>query len=447
MHRIVTLLLIAVVAFSGCREDKKKPNNNNNNINNVNNNTTGDTIYMVQDPSHQHFVQDGDEVVLTSKVVTAVDKYGSRTGSFWISEANGGAWSGVQVYNTDTTSAWWGELRVGDLVTVHGRKMEYSYLDPQTNDPLFDDPLTEIVEASVTRLGSGTPLTPTEIPAADLASVATGEKWEGVLVRLTNVRVSTVRERDGRLEVNLFGSTKAQDDLFDLTSVNEGVCISRLTGVVTYFFNYYLMPRSASDIELAANDADCAEIVAEICDNEIDDDGNGFTDCDDWACAGNVACPAKAENDDTLCADGLDNDEDGLIDCADPSCSGHPHVTVCTETNCTDGIDNDGDTHIDCADWDCLYTEPTCAVGKEITDETCSDGLDQDGNNFIDCRDFSCQKSPLVTVCEGNAVTCSDGIDNDGNGFIDCADFACRYCHATDPARDRVVSTCPRCVR
>lgn len=508
MKKFATLLVIALIAFAGCRDDKKKTTNNNNVNNNTNNTNNGDTIYMVQDPSNQHFVQDGDEVVLTSKVVTAVDKFGSRTGSFWISEPNGGAWSGVQVYNTDTTSAWWGQLQVGDLVTVHGRKMEYSYLDPDTNEPLFDDPLTEITEASVTRLGAGTPLSPTEIAASDLNSVENGEKWEGVLVRLTNVRVSTIRERDGRLEVNLFGSTKAQDDLVDLTSVNEGVCLSRLTGVVTYFFDFYLLPRSAADIEVAANDADCAEIVDEICDNDIDDDGNSFVDCDDFACIGDPACPAKAENTDELCADSVDNDEDGLTDCADPSCSGHPDVTVCAETNCTDtvdnngngytdcddydcgndpacagdfeqnctdgldddgdtfidcrdfdcaddpacietectdGVSNDGDTFIDCADFDCLYTEPTCAEGKEITDAACSDGQDQDGNGFIDCRDFSCQKSPLVTVCEGNAVTCSDGLDNDGNGFIDCADFACRYCHATDPSKDRVVSTCPRC--
>jgi len=508
MRNLVTFLIIATVAFAGCREDKKT-NNNTNNVNNANNTNNGDTIYMVQDASHQYFVQDGDEVVLTSKVVTAVDKYGDRTGSFWISEANGGAFSGVQVYNTDTTSAWWTDLQVGDLVTVHGRKMEYSYLDPDTNEPLFDDPLTEITEAQVTVLGSGTPLTPTDITASDLNTVETGEKWEGVLVRLTNVRVSSVSERDGRLEVNLSGSTKAQDDLVDLTSVNEGVCLSRLTGVVTYFFDYYLLVRSASDIEIAANDGDCAEIVDEICDNEIDDDNNGFTDCDDWACTGNVACPAKAENTNELCGDTLDNDEDGLTDCADPSCAGHPSVTVCIETNCTDTVDNngngytdcddygcgndpacagefeqnctdtvdddgdtyvdcrdfdcaddpacietnctdstdnDGDSFIDCADFDCLYTEPSCATGKEITDATCSDGQDQDGNTFIDCRDFSCQRSTLVTVCEGNEATCSDGVDNDGNGFVDCADFSCRYCHATDPERDRVVDTCPRCV-
>jgi hypothetical protein len=118
-------------------------------------------------------VQNDEEVVLENKIVTAVDKYGSRTGSFWIAEPNGGPWSGVQVYNTDTTSAWWTELQVGDLVTVHGRKMEYSYTDPNTGEALFDDPLTEITEASVT-VGFMNANDTGHIDAADLKAVGTG---------------------------------------------------------------------------------------------------------------------------------------------------------------------------------------------------------------------------------------------------------------------------------
>ncbi len=511
MRRFFSVLLIALIALAGCREDKKKKpvNNNNNNTNNTNNNT-GDTIFMVQDPSHSHFINDGETVNLQRKIVTAVDKYGSRTGSFWISESNVGPYSGVQVFNTDTQSAWWTDLKVGDLVNVYGTKMEYSYRDPDTNEDLFEDPLTEIVDATVQVLGSGTPLSPVDIDAADLNSVATGEQWEGVLVRLNNVRVTRVRDRGSRYEVYLYGSTKAQDDLMDVSLINEGACLSRLTGVVTYFFDYYVMPRSAADIEFAANDSDCPEVGPEICDDGIDNNGSGFIDCDDFECIGDPACPPKVENTNALCSDGIDNDGDGLVDCQDPSCYGHPDVTVCTETICDDNIDNDGDGytdcedwdckmapncaefyeqicddgidndndgytdcadfdcrdhavcketicddgidnngngHIDCADWDCLYTDPICWENAEITDEECSDGISNNGNQYIDCQDFSCQRSPLVTVCEGNPRTCSDGIDNDGNGYIDCADFACRYCHATDPSKDRVVSTCPPCVR
>ena len=176
------------------------------------------------------------------------------------------------------------------------------------------------------------------------------------------------------------------------------------------------------------------------CTDGVDNDSNGLTDCNDRDCSNNPACAGDFEQN---CTDGTDNDGDAYVDCNDFDCADE---TICIETLCDDTVDNDGDGHVDCEDFDCLYTAANCAVGKELTDATCSDGLDQDGNTFIDCRDFSCLKSPLVTVCEGNPVTCADGLDNDHNGVTDCADIACRYCHATDPTRDRVVSTCPRCV-
>ncbi|MFK8101081.1 MAG: M43 family zinc metalloprotease [Saprospiraceae bacterium] len=52
----------------------------------------------------------------------------------------------------------------------------------------------------------------------------------------------------------------------------------------------------------------CAQ---EICDNGIDDDGNGLTDCED------DACPCAE-----ICDNGIDDDGDGLIDCFDSDCCG-----------------------------------------------------------------------------------------------------------------------------
>ncbi|MDD5086654.1 MAG: hypothetical protein PHV16_02785 [Candidatus Nanoarchaeia archaeon] len=52
----------------------------------------------------------------------------------------------------------------------------------------------------------------------------------------------------------------------------------------------------------------------EICDNEIDDTGNGLIDCEDESCSEHPACMEM------VCNDGIDNDGDGLIDCEDPDC-------------------------------------------------------------------------------------------------------------------------------
>lgn len=47
-----------------------------------------------------------------------------------------------------------------------------------------------------------------------------------------------------------------------------------------------------------------------------------------------------------ICNDGVDNDGDGLIDMEDPDCSGATEI-------CNDGVDNDRDGLIDMEDPDC----------------------------------------------------------------------------------------------
>ena len=57
-----------------------------------------------------------------------------------------------------------------------------------------------------------------------------------------------------------------------------------------------------------------------------------------------------------ICDDFVDNDGDGWTDCDDPDCFGNP---ACTEQICDDGLDNDGDGYVDCNDFDCL-DDPAC---------------------------------------------------------------------------------------
>ena len=72
------------------------------------------------------------------------------------------------------------------------------------------------------------------------------------------------------------------------------------------------------------------------------------------------------ENTASACRDEVDNDGDGHTDCADQDCgelmfcAQAPSKTAQTEIatedssiTCQDGSDNDGDGHVDCADQDC----------------------------------------------------------------------------------------------
>ncbi|MGR3311482.1 MAG: hypothetical protein ACUZ77_12015 [Candidatus Brocadiales bacterium] len=110
--------------------------------------------------------------------------------------------------------------------------------------------------------------------------------------------------------------------------------------------------------------ADCADPVCfgtgcpEVCDDDLDNDGDGFVDCADTTTADCLPCPE-------ICDDNLDNDGDELVDCNDPDCASDPACLPLTETNCTNGADDDGDGRVDCADPDCV-TSTTYSKGKSF---------------------------------------------------------------------------------
>lgn len=117
-----------------------------------------------------------------------------------------------------------------------------------------------------------------------------------------------------------------------------------------------------------------------------------------------------AENTLARCSDGLDNDANGFVDCQDFSCSRQEGgASPSTVLFCT-------------------------GSEEEHSIVACSDGLDNDGNAFIDCTDRNCSApdtAPAVTVefCQSRSEStlprCMDQTDNDGDGYVDCMDFDC----------------------
>jgi len=69
-------------------------------------------------------------------------------------------------------------------------------------------------------------------------------------------------------------------------------------------------------------------IEIEICNNNIDDDGDGLVDCDDPDCQGDPDCVVIATE---ICNNNIDDDGDGLVDCDDPNCQ--------FEANCSTSLE------------------------------------------------------------------------------------------------------------
>ena len=445
MRREVPILFVIgslLFLLGGCSDDDGGNNdnlnnqNNNQNVNeninnndnqndneNQNNNTVNDdTIYQVQDESDPHFIEEGQTVELEGVVVTAIDQFGEYTGDVYVQEPDGGPFSGVLCYKPSFVDTTLGDLAVGDRVDVTGTKSEYAL-----SSDMSGRSLTEIINGTITFVEQGTPLQPEVVTSPQVVmNDPSAESYEGVLVTVENVRREGVNSYDSVLFTQNF--VVGSDFMDCVAATVDDTCYSKVTGVLEYYMNYLVQPRTSDDIEVASDQGACDPTAPEICDDGEDNDEDGFTDCDDNDCATDPYCM------ETICDDGEDNDEDGFTDCEDEDCLFSGECRENDPTRCDDGLDNDGDGFTDCDDPSCLYHYDVAAAGLchvETGDASCMDSIDNDGDAWTDCDDMGCYLSAIDTVCatalESSDTACNDGIDNDLNGHTDCDDFSCLY--------------------
>jgi len=123
------------------------------------------------------------------------------------------------------------------------------------------------------------------------------------------------------------------------------------------------------------------------------------------------------------CKDGIDNDCDGLIDIDDPNCD----KSICPD-NDDDGYSPRGDI---CGPIDCEDENDQIYPGQE---EICDDGLDNNCDGEIDSIDYDgdgydvcdlenpdCNDTDY-TINPGAPEICDDGLDNNCDTFIDYGD-------------------------
>ena len=194
----------------------------------------------------------------------------------------------------------------------------------------------------------------------------------------------------------------------------------------------------------------------ELCMDQIDNNCDDLTDCEDDMCAELPVCCVPDEGGEGAlgtCEDGGDNDCDGLVDCDDPDCA-MALSCVCEPAEiCGDGRDNDCNGLTDCLDPACVDFDE-CACVPEVDQEgqseaLCSDGLDNDCNGQTDCEQPACQRFDVCAMCAPNETgLCTDGKDNDCDQLVDCDDpncdddDACQVCARFETCRNGQDDNC-----
>ncbi len=210
-----------------------------------------------------------------------------------------------------------------------------------------------------------------------------------------------------------------------------------------------------TDLELTVN----ADILVNptMCNNGLDDDGDGLIDMNDPGCDG--IWDWDEENWSVACDDGNDNDGDTLVDMVDPGCAGPADSTETSSSLvCDNGLDDDGDTYTDwpndpgCLSADDTSERDTSGTRGLICDDDvdndgdtladypndpdctdiydleatklgqCSNNDDDDGDTYTDGEDVGCSSGSTERIAD---EICDDGIDNDGDGYLDSFDPGC----------------------
>jgi hypothetical protein len=191
------------------------------------------------------------------------------------------------------------------------------------------------------------------------------------------------RHATGNLHMQLRTSSGTQlaaaysstdDELIQVTAPSSGV----------FHLHVYGFQGASAPYDLVVAVTCAGGTAPEVCNNGIDDDGDGRVDCSDPDCVGIGACGATPTE---ACTGGIDEDGDGLTDCADPDCAQHLACRGPVEY-CTNGVDDDGDGLVDCADSDC-----SGALACRQPELNCSNGMDDDGDGLVDCADPDCAGS------------------------------------------------------
>jgi hypothetical protein len=252
------VVVLALPLFVACRGGST---NNTPDGSTTGSDTGGIHIQDVQSDS----MAPGTAVELHSVIVTAFDTFGTKKRQdMWVEEPGGGPFSGVHLFfNPPLADSV--NIAVGDLVDVSGAIKSEFALTGATGDT-SGRTVTELQAPkggtmTVTKTGIGVVPDPHIIKAAELDAMpqaardAEYEKWEGVLVKIENVRTRSYPQGfgskpypDDAYKVGVTTTLLVESTQAKFSGVDGLSCFASITGVEDYFFDWLLLPRSANDV-------------------------------------------------------------------------------------------------------------------------------------------------------------------------------------------------------
>jgi FlgD Ig-like domain/Carboxypeptidase regulatory-like domain len=173
------------------------------------------------------------QIVTVSGIVTATNWYSSGNANrFFMSDAEGGEWHGIFVFNYDYV------VELGDEVELTAEVAEYFGFTELIN-------LTDL-----TILSSGNPVPdPLEVTTLDLSGT---ESYEGVLVQVDDIEVTQDPDDFGQAYIDdESGACQTDDAMYDYEP-SLGTEYDFMIGIVDYSYDEYgLNPRFSMDVGFA----------------------------------------------------------------------------------------------------------------------------------------------------------------------------------------------------
>jgi hypothetical protein len=237
----------------------------------------GHRIRQIRNPESPDKAAHQTQVSVTGAVVVAIDTFdetgnGRSKGTIHVADLGSKEpYSGISLFNPSFVP---GNLRLGpgDTLDLRGEYQENNSVPIQFAKDAF---LVQLSDAIGTFRFEAQVPEPVDIDINELADYATGSKWLNMLVRVKDVTLQNdafdrdedgkpVPTRSGRVSARLLPetntATRCEDpfpkaptivnELMDLVPLElaKDTKLKELVGVVTFFCNLRIAPRSAADI-------------------------------------------------------------------------------------------------------------------------------------------------------------------------------------------------------